>query len=264
MARGSTTRTSQAISSCCAFPTPGCNPRGLMLARGKDLSKKLVAYHRIPVPAFAVFPMRRKVRRPARLGFPLIVKRLSEDASLRHRAGLGGRHRRKARRARRFHPRADRHGRHREQYVEGRELYVGVLGNDRLRVLPVWELEFGEMAPAAGQSRRRRSSTTRLSGTARHHAGAGQGSRAGSCAPASSGSPSASIGRWRLDGYARIDFRLPNDGIPYFLEANPNPEIAETQEFSKAALHDGLAYRELLQRILGLGIRRAMPAASAS
>ncbi len=63
------------------IPYTGCNPRGLMLARGKDLSKTLVHYHRIPVPAFAVFPVRRKVRRPARLALPLIVKSLSEDAS---------------------------------------------------------------------------------------------------------------------------------------------------------------------------------------
>jgi D-alanine-D-alanine ligase len=62
-------------------PYTGCNPRGLMLARGKDLSKTLVHYHRIPVPAFAVFPMRRKVRRPARLALPLIVKSLNEDGS---------------------------------------------------------------------------------------------------------------------------------------------------------------------------------------
>ena len=63
------------------IPYTGCNPRGLMLARGKDLSKKLVHYHRVPVPAFAVFPMQRKIHRPKRLAFPLIVKSLSEDAS---------------------------------------------------------------------------------------------------------------------------------------------------------------------------------------
>src|SRR6476469_485089 len=63
------------------IPYTGCNPRGLMLARGKDLSKTLVHYHRIPVPAFAVFPMQRKIKRPKRLGFPLIVKSLTEDSS---------------------------------------------------------------------------------------------------------------------------------------------------------------------------------------
>ena len=60
-----------------------------------------------------------------------------------------------------------------------------------------------------------------------------------------------------LDGYARIDFRLSTDGVPYFLEANPNPEIAMHEEFAEAADYDGLNYSALLERILTLGIRRA-------
>ena len=64
------------------IPYTGCKSRGLVLARGKDLSKTLVHYHRISVPAFAVFPMGRKVRRPPRLALPLIVKSVSEDASI--------------------------------------------------------------------------------------------------------------------------------------------------------------------------------------
>jgi D-alanine-D-alanine ligase-like ATP-grasp enzyme len=63
------------------IPYTGCNPRGLILARGKDLSKTLVHHRRIAVPAFAVFPMRRKVKRPTRLALPLIVKNLNEDGS---------------------------------------------------------------------------------------------------------------------------------------------------------------------------------------
>ena len=59
-----------------------------------------------------------------------------------------------------------------------------------------------------------------------------------------------------LDGYARIDFRLAADGTPYFLEANPNPEIAESQEFATAARHVGLSYPDLLHRIVALGMRR--------
>ena len=65
-----------------------------------------------------------------------------------------------------------------------------------------------------------------------------------------------------LDGYARIDFRLSADGTPYFIEANPNPEIAKNQEFATAALHDGIDYPELLHRILTLGISRAKAGAS--
>ena len=70
------------------IPYTGCNPRGLILARGKDLSKTLVHHRRIAVPAFAVFPMRRKVKRPARLALPLIVKSLNEDGSF----GVSRRH----------------------------------------------------------------------------------------------------------------------------------------------------------------------------
>ena len=69
-------------------PYTGCNPRGLILARGKDLSKTLVHHRRIAVPAFAVFPMRRKVKRPARLALPLIVKSLNEDGSRWYLAGI--------------------------------------------------------------------------------------------------------------------------------------------------------------------------------
>ena len=63
------------------IPHTGCNPRSLILARGKDLSKTLVHHRRIAIPAFTVFPVRRKVKRPSRLALPLVVKSLSEDGS---------------------------------------------------------------------------------------------------------------------------------------------------------------------------------------
>src|SRR5882672_3103592 len=127
-------------------PYTGCNPRGLVLARGKDLSKKLLTYHRIPLPTFAVFPMRRKVRRPARLALPLIVKSLSEDGSYGiSQASVVDTDDKLAERVSFIHERIGTAA-IAEQYIEGRELYVGVLGNERLRVLPVWELQFGTMA----------------------------------------------------------------------------------------------------------------------
>src|SRR5256714_9785570 len=128
------------------IPYTGCNPRGLVLARGKDLSKKLLTYHRIPLPAFAVFPMRRKVKRPARLGLPLIVKSLSEDASYGiSQASVVDSDEKLVERVTFIHERIGTAALA-EQYIEGRELYVGVLGNERLRVFPIWELKFGSMA----------------------------------------------------------------------------------------------------------------------
>ena len=60
-----------------------------------------------------------------------------------------------------------------------------------------------------------------------------------------------------LDGYARIDFRLGHDGVPYFLEANPNPDIAGNEYFAQSAHHDGLKFPDMVERIVSLGIRRA-------
>src|SRR6185295_12381934 len=130
-------------------PYTGCNPRGLMLARGKDLSKTLVHYHRIAVPAFAVFPMRRKVKRPKRLALPLIVKSLTEDGSKGiSQASVVETDEKLAERVAFIHEKIGTAAIV-EQYIEGRELYVGVLGNNRLKVLPVWELKFSKMAEGA-------------------------------------------------------------------------------------------------------------------
>jgi len=239
------------------IPYTGCNPRGLMLARGKDLSKTLVHYHRIPVPAFAVFPMHRNVRRPARLALPLIVKSLSEDASYGiSQASVVDTDEKLVERVAFIHERIGTAAIV-EQYIEGREVYVGVLGNDRLRVLPVWELQFTNIAQGAWPI-----ATEKVK-----HDTDYQERRGILHGPAKDLPPelSARIQRMakriyrtlQLDGYARIDFRLSADNIPYFLEANPNPEIAESQEFATAARHEGLAYRDLLHRILALGIGRA-------
>jgi D-alanine-D-alanine ligase len=246
------------------IPYTGCNPRGLMLARGKGMSKTLVHYHRIPVPAFAVFPMRRKVRRPARLALPLIVKSLSEDGSYGiSQASVVDTDDKFAERVSFIHERIGTAA-IAEQYIEGRELYVGVLGNERLRVLPVWELKFGNMAQGAWPI-----ATEKVK-----HDPDYQERRGILHGPAKDLAPelSARIQRMakriyrtlELDGYARIDFRLSANGTTYFLEANPNPEIAESQEFAAAARHDGLAYPDLLHRILALGIRRAASTVSAS
>src|SRR5260370_25173619 len=120
-----------------------------MVGRGKDLGKKLLAYHRIPLPAFAVFPMRRKVRRPPRLGLPLIVKSLNEDASYGiAQAAVVESDEKLAERVGFIHDRIDTAA-IAEHHIDGRELYAGVMGNDRVRVLPAWDLQFGTTAPGA-------------------------------------------------------------------------------------------------------------------
>ncbi|OAF15113.1 MULTISPECIES: ATP-grasp domain-containing protein [Bradyrhizobium] len=240
------------------IPYTGCGPRGLVLARGKDLSKTLVHHRRIAVPAFAVFPMRRKVKRPARLSLPLIVKSLNEDGSRGiSQASIVDTDEKLAERVAFIHERIETAA-IAEQFIEGRELYVGVLGNNRLRALPIWELKFGNMGGRV--ARRIATEKAKHDPSYQERVGIVDG-------PADDLAPDVSARIQRtakriyrtlgLDGYARIDFRLSSDGTPYFIEANPNPEIAKSQEFATAARHDGLEYPDLLHRILALGIRRA-------
>lgn len=238
-------------------PYTGTNPRGLVLAQGKDLSKKLLKYHRIPVPAFAVFPIGRKVKRPSKLGFPLIVKSTFEDASIGiSQASVVDTDEKLEERVQFIHKLVGTPA-IAEQFIDGREIYVGVLGNERLRVLPIWELEVENLPQRAHFI-----ATERVK-----HNVAYQEKRGIVQGPAEDLTP-ALENRIRetakricrtleLDGYVRIDFRLTADGVPYFIEANPNPEIAATEEFAQSALHDGLEYADLLNRILALAIARA-------
>jgi D-alanine-D-alanine ligase len=238
-------------------PYTGCNPRGLMIARGKALSKKLVHYHRIQVPGFIVVPRGRAARRPRSMPFPLIVKSLTEEASRGiAQASVVDSDERLDERVRFIHENVESDAIV-ERFIEGRELYVGVIGNHRLQVLPVWELKFEKMAAGSAMI-----ATARVK-----HDPDYQEKRGIFQQPAEDLTESqiASIRRvskriYRtldLDGYARIDYRLREDGTLYFLEANPNPDIATTNEFASAAEEAGMKYRDLLRKILNLGLQRA-------
>ncbi len=237
-------------------PYTGNNPRGLVLARDKALSKKVAMYHRIPVPKFFVSRTGRRVRRPKRIGFPLIVKSLLEEASM----GIS-----KASIVRddealetRVHFMHERVGTDAivEEFISGREIYVGVLGNDRLIALPPRELIVEELEPGeeliATESLKhnvhyQKKHGVRISGAKKLPEGVA----------ATLEKASKRIYRMlSLEGYARIDYRLSHDGKIYFLEANPNPELAQYEELAEAAAKAGLTYPMLIQRILNLGLRR--------
>lgn len=236
-------------------PYTGCNPRGLMLSRGKALSKKLLAYHRIRVPDFAVFPVGRKVKRPPRLAFPLIVKSLIEHSSTGiSQASVVDSDEKLVERVRFVHERIGTDA-IAEQFIPGRELYVSVLGNDRLVVFNPWELVVEKGNPDEP-----------LIATAKAKHDPDYQTKKGIVIQAAQElhpdiearllHDSKRIYRiLELTGYARIDFRLDAEERTWFLEANPNPDIAEHEEFAAAANFDGIPYPKLLERILRLGLR---------
>jgi D-alanine-D-alanine ligase len=236
-------------------PYTGCNPRGLLLARDKALAKQVMAFHRIPVPDFAVFPIGRAVRRPKRLNFPLIVKSVIDEASTGiSQASVVEDDERLAERVRFIHE-ANRADALVEQYIDGRELYVGVLGNQRLQVLPIWEMLFTKMASGA-----RNIATDRVKWSSAYQQKHGIKTAEAKQLPDELAQPIQHLCKrvYRalgLSGYARIDLRLDGSGKAFVLEANPNPQLAAGEDFADSAEHAGISYRALLQRIIQLGLR---------
>jgi D-alanine-D-alanine ligase len=231
----------------------GCNPRGLTLTHDKALTKKILAYHRIRVPHFAVFPINRKVNRPRRLKFPLFVKSLSDEGS------VGIAHASIVRDDEKLQERVDFIHRQNgtpamaEEYIEGREIYVGVIGNQKLQAYTPWELlmpnlpegapniatgkvkwdlayqkKVGLVTKPAELDEQLRKEFTRLSKRVYRTLG--------------------------LSGYARVDYRLTADGTIHLLEVNPNPHIAYQEDFADSAEHCGVKYDALLQKIATLGM----------
>ncbi|OGB92504.1 MAG: D-alanine--D-alanine ligase [candidate division NC10 bacterium RIFCSPLOWO2_12_FULL_66_18] len=236
-------------------PYTGCNSRGLLLARDKALAKKLLSYHRIPVTDFAVFPMRRRVRRPRRLTFPLIVKSLTLDSSIGiSQASVVETEEKLEERVRFIHESIGTDALV-ETYVEGRELYVGILGNQRLKVLPIWELLFTKMP-----EEQRKIATERLKWTLSYQRKRGIVSAEASDLPEGAAARIRDICKrvyrsLMLSGCARIDLRLSDTQGVYVMEANPNPELAKSEDFAQSAKAAGLEYTDLLQRIVTLGLR---------
>lgn len=237
------------------LPYTGCNPRGLMLARDKALSKQLLSYHRIPVPDFAVFPRGRKVKRPKRLGFPLIVKSLTQEASIGIAQASVVEDDQKLRDRVEFIHQSIGTDAIVESYIDGRELYVGVLGNQRLEVLPIWELLFTNMPEEA-----RPIATERVKWSTKYQKKRGITSgEAKDLSPETTALIQHVCKRvyriLQLSGYARIDLRLDLQGKIYVLEANPNPQLASDEDLAESAQRIGINYRNLLQRIMNLGLR---------
>lgn len=236
-------------------PYTGCNSRGLVLSRDKALAKKVLSYHRVPLADFAVFPRERIVRRPRRLRFPLIVKSLTLDASIGiSQASVVEDDARLEERVRFIHQTIGTDALV-EEYVEGRELYVGILGDKRLEVLPIWELSFDRMPEES-----RRIATERLKWSLtyrkKHAIVSGPARELNEKVAARIRVMCKRVYRnLMLSGYARIDLRLREDGEPFVMEANPNPQLSADEDFAESAKAAGVEYQALVQRIVELGLR---------
>ena len=235
-------------------PYTGCNPRGLTLSRDKGLAKKLLAYHRIPVPDFLVVPLGNKVKLPKRLHFPLIVKSLTYESSTGiSQASVVENDEQLNKRVQFIHdtimtPAIV------EEFIDGRELYVGVLGNNRLQTFPVWEMSFSKMPENNWKI-----ATERVKWSVNYQKKHGIDTAVAALPDDMSAKVQHLAKRvYRaldLSGYARIDLRMKATGELSVIEANPNPQLAHGEDFAESAQGAGVTYAKLIERIIGLGLQ---------
>lgn len=232
----------------------GCNPRGLMLTRDKSLAKKILSFHRIPTPKFHVFPKRRKIKIPTNLQFPQFVKSLTEHASLGiSQSSIVHDASKLVERIQFIHESVGTDA-ITEDYIDGRELYVGILGNQRPVLLPTWELYFKKAPEQVPRIATRR---VKWNVTYRKKYGITT-DEAKDLAPEMHAQIKKICQRayraLNMTGYGRVDLRLTPSGKVYILECNPNPDIGLWEDFAQSARAGGYEYEDLLSEVVRLGI----------
>lgn len=233
----------------------GAGPQALFLAQDKALAKKIFAFHGVRTPRFAV-SWKGRVDHADELDFPLIVKPASEDGSVGIDAGAvvhGVKElmERIALMEQRFDCPALI-----EEYIEGREIYVAVTGNDKPVALPVIELDLSKLPKDMPHIAGREVKWDK--GTAAYDATASAAAR--DLAPELTRRLQETAlqvyGALKLRDYGRVDMRLTPDGRIYVIEANPNPWIAAEAELAMAAALAGRGYVELIGQIVELALAR--------
>jgi len=232
----------------------GCNPRGLLLAHDKPLAKKILHFHDIRTPGFFVCKLGRKPKLPPGFEFPLLVKSVSEDASLGiSQSSIVNDLKELNERIDFVHSETETDALI-ETYIDGREIYVGVMGNRRLKTLPIWEMVFNNAPEGMPQI-----ATSRVKWDLEYQRKLGiETLEATNLEPVVEQRIIKTCKRvyraLSLSGYARMDMRLNSAGDVYVLEANPNPNLSFGEDLAESADKVGMSYEALMQKIITLGL----------
>lgn len=244
-----------ALIEMAGMPFTGTGVAGLMLCRDKRLCKQLLSHHKIRVPNFYSLPLGHKVPVAKTIHFPLVVKPALEDSSEGiSNASLVSNATELQERVRYMHERWKQPA-IAEEYIEGRELYVSLLGNKKLIVLPPREFFFDSDTGAGPQL-----ATYRVKWNEQYREK--WNIRFGFAELDQTTMKNIShvckkvFRVLQLRDYGRIDLRLTNDNKVFILEANPNPDLAYGEEVAEAAEHGGMGYEELINRIIHIALRR--------
>jgi D-alanine-D-alanine ligase len=235
-------------------PYTGAGVTPLRVCKDKSLTKKILSYHRVRVPRFVVSPKNKPLKGLGKFAFPAFIKPLALEASEGiAQLSLAENEKQALERVRYINEKLGVDAII-EEYIEGRELYVGVLGNERLMAFPPRELFFREVAEGEPKFATFRA---KWDDEYRKKWGINTGAARGISTEMERQIAKLCKKIYRLlqmRGYGRIDLRLTPQGEVVFIEANPNPSIAREDDFARSAEKAGLDYEELIARILRLGL----------
>jgi D-alanine-D-alanine ligase len=233
----------------------GAGPHAMYLAQDKALAKKIFAFHGIKTPFFAT-SYRGKLDHSHDISFPLIVKPTSEDGSIGIDQGSFVESVKEL--MERIHYIQEEFNSPAliEEYIEGREIYASILGNENPEVLPMVELDLSKLPKG----------TPKIAGQEVKWATESEAYKVTKSAPAEdldegttkrlSETALSAYQALKLRDYGRIDMRLSKKGEVFVIEANPNPWLASTAEFAMAAKKAGRNYTELIAEIVDLARSR--------
>ena len=236
-------------------PYTGGGPGEIYLQEDKALTKKLLAFEGIRYPDFATFPANADFETGGNLRMPLFIKPLRMDASIGIDERSLVRNTQQMMERVLYIQKTFGDAALAEEYIEGREFYVGVLGNDDLIAFPPIEMDFSGLKEGSlkvmDSQAKFDTTSERFHGTKAVIAAIEPELRAKL--------QKASVEAYRalrVCDYGRVDLRLTETGEVYVIEVNANCYLEQHSEFATAAAAHGIAYSELLNRIAELAVER--------
>jgi D-alanine-D-alanine ligase len=230
----------------------GSGPESLLLCKDKSMAKKVLSYHRVPIAHFVTSHKKRPLRRLRRFKFPAFVKPVGEESSDGIAKASFARTEEEAIARARFVHETFKGDALIEEYIEGREIYVSILGNYRLTLFPPRELYFGKIPDDEPKF-----ATAKAKWDYDYRKKWEIDNRPALDLPEGAWKKIEHVARrvyriLKLRGFARLDVRLTPEGQVVVLEANPNPSLALYDDFAASAGDGGMPYDELIAKILAL------------
>jgi D-alanine-D-alanine ligase len=234
----------------------GTGASGLMLAQDKAVAKKIFAFHGIHTPVFAKC-FRGRLDFSHDLQFPVIVKPAREDGSIGIEfSAVVNSIRELMERMDWLHANFDSPVLI-EEYIEGREIYVGVIGNDKPEALPVVELDLSKLPDGTPRIAAAEVKWGKGTKAYRDTKSAIATDLPEETVLALQQTAVAAYQALEVRDYGRVDMRLQPDGRVQVIEVNPNPWLSSRAEFAMAARKSGRSYNRLIEEIVELAIARA-------